>query len=77
MHPFDWNKINESNCFYYTGKNLYEEYKKQRGNRAHISSTTFSQKLKEIGLIKAQKKMKGSKQADVMWVGFKRKRNDM
>ena len=27
MHPFDWNKLNESNCFYYIGKNLYDEYK--------------------------------------------------
>jgi hypothetical protein len=37
----------------------------------------FAQKLKEIGFVKAQKKMKSSKQPDVMWVGFKRKRNDM
>jgi hypothetical protein len=77
MHPFDWNKLNESNCFYHIGKTLYQEYKTQRGDGVSMSTSMFAQKLKEIGFVKAQKKMKGSKQADVMWVGFKRKRNDM
>jgi hypothetical protein len=75
MHPVDWNKINESDCFYYMGKNLYEEYKKEHGGSAHISTTMFSQQLKDIGYVKAQKKLKNTKQADVMWVGFKRKRS--
>jgi hypothetical protein len=77
MHPFDWNKLSESNCFYYMGKTLYHEYRNKLGEGAHISTTMFAQKLKEIGLVKAQKKMNNSKQADVMWVGFKRKRTDM
>jgi hypothetical protein len=68
--------LNESNCFYYMGKTLYQEYKTQRGDGASISTTMFAQKLKEIGFVKAQKKMKSSKQADVMWVGFKRKRGE-
>jgi len=35
----------------------------------------FSQQLKEFGYVKAQKRLKNTKQADVMWVGFKRKRS--
>ena len=76
MYPVDWNKINESDCFYYMGKNLYEEYKADKNDgSAKISNTMFSQQLKDIGYVKAVKKLKNNKQADVMWVGFKRKRS--
>jgi N-acetyl-anhydromuramyl-L-alanine amidase AmpD len=75
MHLFDWKSLNESDCYYYMGKNLYEDYKKQHGDGAHISIKMFSQQLKDIGYVKAQKRLKNTKQADVMWVGFKRKRS--
>jgi len=75
MHPFDWKRLNESDCYYYTGKYLYEAYKRQNGDGAHISTTTFSQQMKDIGYVKAQKRLNNTKQADVMWVGFKRKRS--
>jgi len=76
MHLFDWKRLNESDCYYYTGKNLYEEYKKQHGDGAHISTTTFSLQMKDIGYVKAQKRLNNTKQPDVMWVGFKRKRGE-
>jgi hypothetical protein len=76
VYPVDWNKINETDCFYYMGKNLYEEYKADKNDgSAYISTTMFSQQLKDIGYVKAVKKLKNNKQADVMWVGFKRKRS--
>ena len=77
MHIFNWNTLSASNCFYDAGKSLYEEYKKQRGDSACMSTTMFAQKLKEIGLVKAQKRLKiGKKGPEVVWVGFTTKRGE-
>ena len=77
MHIFNWNTLSASNCFYDAGKSLYEEYKKQRGDSACMSTQMFASKLKEAGLMKAQKRLKiGKNQAEVVWVGFKRKRGE-
>lgn len=73
MFAFDWDRMNADSCFYDTSKVLYELYKKECENGCYISTTMFASKMKDLGLIKAQKKNKSDK-PDVVWVGFKRKR---
>ena len=73
MFAFDWDRMSAGNCFYDTSKMLYEQYRKECKNGPHISTTMFASKIKDLGLIKAQKKFKSEK-PDVVWVGFKRKR---
>ena len=73
IYAFDWSALAQNECYYETSKSLYEKYKRQKGDGCIMSVNSFSRRLIEMGLFKAQKRVKDEKKTDVVWVGFKRK----
>ena len=73
LDSFDWKRLEENGeCTYKLGKDLYDDYKTRFGEYAR-STTAFSARLKDVGLVKGQKRIRQNANADVVWVGFKRK----
>ena len=73
MYAFDWSVLAQNECHHETSRSLYERYKRRKGGNSSMSVYSFSRKLGDVGLWKAQKRSKTDKKVDVVWVGLKRK----
>ena len=73
IYAFDWSTLAQSECHHEISKTVYERYKSHNSDATVMSVSSFSRKLTEMGLFKAQKRAKDAKRTDVVWVGFKRK----
>lgn len=73
IYAFDWSVLAQNECHHETSRSLYERYRGQKGNDSIMSVVSFSRRLVEMGLFKAQKRVQEEKKTDVVWVGFKRR----
>ena len=73
IYAFEWSDLDRNECHHELSRSLYERYKRRKADGSTMSVHSFSRRLVEMGLFKAQKKVDNGKKTDVVWVGFKRK----
>ena len=74
IRAFDWSILAQNECHHRTSRSLYDSYKGTKKSGMPMSVYSFSRKLRDLGLFKAQKKVNNCKKTDVVWVGFKKQR---
>jgi hypothetical protein len=67
---FDWDMMYYNGCCEYPCTFMYEKYEKGCGSAYHISSKTFASKMREAGLMQANKRHWLTNDSQAVWAGF-------